>query len=167
MKSTSLLMIGMAESLSDQPGQCGLELTESQRSYCRVRIIILPFDVKQSFKSSFEDWSPPICPYVTHACERHPNDYCRYRCIWREECKDKIEMTPVGEGFVCNCVKHDPLRYEFVWSCDNQGVSATTSDENHQYGSVLGTSFPISGSLGCKVAIKTYGDTLKGGPGNF
>ena len=48
--------------------------------------------------------------------------------------KDKIEKTAFGSGYVCNCVEHDPKRYEFVWSCDNKGINATEADTNHQYG---------------------------------
>ena len=47
--------------------------------------------------------------------------------------KKKIVTTPVGDGYVCNCVEHDPDQYKFIWSCDNEGVNANASD-HHQYG---------------------------------
>ena len=45
-----------------------------------------------------------------------------------------IQTTILGDGFVCNCVDHDPERFEFVWSCDNSPISGNSSDTEHQYG---------------------------------
>ena len=94
------------------------------------------FDVNLNLQNKDSSWAPPMCDPVTHACKRNVDDGCSYSCIWKDECEDKIEITPVGQGFVCNCVKHDPLRHGFVWSCDNKGVNVDTSDTSHQFGSV-------------------------------
>ena len=45
-----------------------------------------------------------------------------------------IETTAFGDGYVCNCVDHDPERFEFVWSCDNTPINGNSSDTQHQYG---------------------------------
>ena len=106
------------------------------------------FNIFTSIQKKFPNWAPPACDPDTHACKL-ADDGCSFSCIRQDECtvrkletsiirltkfKDKIEITAFGSGYVCNCVKHDPERYEFVWSCDNKGVNATESDTNHQYG---------------------------------
>ena len=84
-------------------------------------------------KSKFPNWEPPACNPDTHACYLADDD-CSYSCIRHDECKDNIETTPFGQGFVCNCVKHDPERFEFVWSCNNTAIGVDASVTDHQYG---------------------------------
>lgn len=135
-KISQMIAMAMAGGVPNDPNQCGTELTEAQVQYCKVRTILLIFDVKHYFQDNHENWNAPSCNAETHACKPQGGDNCFYSCIRKEDCEDKLETTPVGDGFVCNCVKHDPLRYGFVWSCDNKGVNLESSDTNHQYGSV-------------------------------